>query len=309
MLKNKSRISAILIALFVVFLWATSWILIKIGLEDIPALTFAGLRYTLAFIILIPVVFLTKRRSTIRSISKRTWLSLIILGILFYAVTQGASFIALSYLPAVTVNLLWSFSSVAVAFFGILFLNERPTFFQWSGIIVAVIGAVVYFSPISIPKGYKIGFLASCIGILANAGASNLGRDINRSGKLHPLIITVISMGFGSIVLLTTGIFVQGLPSIGLKGWVIIIYLALVNTAVAFTLWNYTLQTLSATESSIINGTMLLWVPILAVIFLDEQITSKELMGLIAAGVGTLIVQLRDLSTLSRLFIRRSKML
>ena len=309
MLKNKSRISAILIALFVVFLWATSWILIKIGLEDIPALTFAGLRYTLAFIFLIPVVFLTKRRSTIRSISRRTWLSLIILGILFYAVTQGASFIALSYLPAVTVNLLWSFSSVAVAFFGILFLNERPTFFQWSGIIVAVIGAVVYFSPISIPKGYKIGFLASCIGILANAGASNLGRDINRSGKLHPLIITVISMGFGSIVLLTTGIFVQGLPSIGLKGWVIIIYLALVNTAVAFTLWNYTLQTLSATESSIINGTMLLWVPILAVIFLDEQITSKELMGLIAAGVGTLIVQLRDLSTLSRLFIRRSKML
>ena len=309
MLKNKSRISAILIALFVVFLWATSWILIKIGLEDIPALTFAGLRYTLAFIFLIPVVFLTKRRSTIRSISRRTWLSLIILGILFYAVTQGASFIALSYLPAVTVNLLWSFSSVAVAFFGILFLNERPTFFQWSGIIVAVIGAVVYFSPISIPKGYKIGFLASGIGILANAGASNLGRNINRSGKLHPLIVTIISMGFGSIVLLTTGIFVQGLPSIGLKGWVIIIYLALVNTAVAFTLWNYTLQTLSATESSIINGTMLLWVPILAVIFLDEQITSKELMGLIAAGVGTLIVQLRDLSTLSRLFIRRSKML
>jgi drug/metabolite transporter (DMT)-like permease len=201
--------------------------------------------------------------------------------------------------------LLWSFSSVVVALFGILFLKERPTLFQWSGIIIAVIGAVVYFSPISIPKGYKMGFLASGIGILANAGASNLGRNINRSGKLHPLIVTVISMGFGSIFLLTTGIFIQGLPSIGLKGWVIIIYLAFVNTAVAFTLWNYTLQTLSATESSVINGTMLFWVPILAFLFLDERITIKEIMGLIVAGVGTLIVQLRDVSTLSRLFVRR----
>jgi drug/metabolite transporter (DMT)-like permease len=70
---------------------------------------------------------------------------------------------------------------------------------------------------------------------------------------------------------------------------------------VAFTLWNYTLQTLSATESSIINGTMLIWIPILAVVFLDEQVTGKELLGLIAAGIGTLIVQLRSPATLQRI--------
>ena len=215
-------------------------------------------------------------------------------------------FVALAYLPAVTVNLLWSFSSVTVALFGILFLDERPTLFQWFGVVIAIFGAVVYFYPVSIPRGYRAGFLASGIGILANAGASNLGRDINRSCKLHPLLVTVISMGFGSIILLATGILVQGLPSIGLKGWTIIVYLAFINTAIAFTLWNYTLRSLSATESSVINGTMLVWVPILAVIFLDERITSKEIMGLIVAGIGTLIVQLRDASTLSRLLVRRS---
>lgn len=306
MLNEKSRISAILIALFVVFLWATSWVLIKIGLQDIPALTFAGLRYTLAFIFLLPVVFFTKRKFSIRSISRRSWLRLIPLGFLLYAVTQGASFIALSYLPAVTVNLLWSFSSMTVALFGILFLDERPTSFQWLGVAVAIFGAMIYFYPMSLPKSYKTGLVASAIGILANAGAVNIGRDINRSGELHPLLVTFISMGIGSIVLLTTGVFVQGLPNIGLKGWIIIAWLALVNTAIAFTLWNYTLRTLSATESSVINGTMLIWVPILAVIFLDERITAKEIMGLIAAGVGTLIVQLQYPSMLSRLLGRRS---
>jgi drug/metabolite transporter (DMT)-like permease len=215
-------------------------------------------------------------------------------------------FVALAHLPAVTVNLLWSFSSTTVALFSILLLDERPTFFQWLGVAVAIFGAVIYFYPVSFPKSYRVGLVASSIGILANTGASILGRDINRSGELHPLLVTVISMGIGSIALLITGIYVQGLPSIELKGWAIIVWLSVVNTAIAFTLWNYTLRTLSATESSVINGTMLIWVPILAVVFLNERISIQEIMGLIVAGIGTLIVQLRYPSTLSRLLGRRS---
>jgi drug/metabolite transporter (DMT)-like permease len=143
------------------------------------------------------------------------------------------------------------------------------------------------------------------VGVFSNSGAVIVGRKINRARELHPLIVTAASMGIGAVVLLATGIAIQGMPSIGLTGWVIIAWLALVNTAVAFTLWNYTLQTLSATESSIINGTMLIWIPILAVVFLDEQVTRKELLGLVVAGLGTLIVQLRYPGTIW-LFFRRS---
>jgi len=142
--------------------------------------------------------------------------------------------------------------------------------------------------------------------VFSNAGALIVGRKINRSRELHPLVVTAASMGIGAVVLLAVGIVIQGFPAIGLTGWLIIAWLALVNTAVAFTLWNYILQTLSATESSIINGTMLIWIPILAVVFLEEQVTSKELLGLAAAGLGTLIVQLRYPSTLQRFFQRRT---
>jgi drug/metabolite transporter (DMT)-like permease len=301
-----SHIASVIIALFVVFLWATSWVFIKIGLEEIPALTFAGLRYTLAFGILLPIVFLTQGGSSLRSISRRTWMRLILLGLLLYTVTQGAIFVALDYLPAVTVNLLWSFSSVTVAILGIHFLNERPTSFQWFGVTLAIFGALIFFYPVSFPRSYQVGILVSAIGILANAGASILGRDINRAGTIHPLLVTTISMGVGSLALLTTGITVQGLPAIGLKGWAIIGWLALVNTALAFTLWNYTLRNLSATESSVINGTMLIWIPVLAILFLGEHISYQELLGLILAGIGTLIVQLRKPSALARLLGRRA---
>jgi drug/metabolite transporter (DMT)-like permease len=302
---QSSQLSAVLIALTVVFLWATSWVLIKIGLEEIPALTFAGLRYTLAFVCLLPFALLLQRRSSSPVIPRRLWGQLIVLGLL-YTLTQGAIFLALAYLPAVTVNLLWSFSTVIVALFGIIWLAERPTRFQWAGIALAALGAVIFFFPVILPADYLVGFLVSAIGILANAGAVIVGRDINRSRELHPLVVTAVSMGVGASVLLIAGIGIQGFPAIGLKGWAIIAWLAVVNTAIAFTLWNHTLRTLSATESSIINGTMLIWIPILAVVFLDERITSKELLGLVAAGVGTLIVQLRYPSTLSQLLRRKA---
>jgi len=44
---TRSHLIPALQALFVTFLWSSSWVLIKFGLEEIPPLTFAGLRYGL----------------------------------------------------------------------------------------------------------------------------------------------------------------------------------------------------------------------------------------------------------------------
>jgi drug/metabolite transporter (DMT)-like permease len=291
---ESSHPAAAVIALFVVLLWATSWVLIKIGLDEIPALTFAGLRYMLAFICLSPFAVLVQRRESSQPITRRVLGQLIILGFLLYSLTQGAIFLALTYLPAVTVNLLWSFSTVTVALFGILWLAEQPTRFQWIGVMLATAGAVIYFVPVDFPAGYLTGITVSIVGFLSNAGAVIIGRNINRSLSTHPVVVTAISMGVGAILLLIVGVFSQGLPNITAKGWAIIAWLAVVNTAIAFTLWNYTLRTLSATESSIINGTMLIWIPILAIMFLDEHVSGKEVLGLVAAGVGTLFVQLKS---------------
>ncbi len=288
------HLSAVLQALFVAFLWSTSWVLIKIGLKTIPPLTFAGLRYALAFVCLLVVLVLSGARSEIRSLPRRVWIRLLILGLIFYAGTQGTSFVALAYLPAVTVNLLWSFSSVTVALLGILWLSEHPHLFQWGGIVLASLGAFIYFYPAAIPQAQVIGVAVALIGILANAISSILGRDINRSLEYHPLVVTTISMGAGSIPLLASGVWLEGLPPIDARGWIIILWLAIVNTALAFTLWNHTLRTLTAIESSIINGTMLIWIPIFAVIFLGEVITGREAIGLVVAGLGTLMVQRRQ---------------
>lgn len=286
---------AVLQALFVAFLWATSWVFIKIGLHTLPPLTFAGLRYFIAFVCLLFILLSGKSKAGITGLPGRVWVRLIVLGCLFYAGTQGASFVALAYLPAVTVNFLWSFSTITVALLGMVFLAERPTIFQWGGISLAFTGALLYFFPISIPETQIFGVIVMLAGIIAHAISLIVGRDINRSKKYPPLMVTVISMGAGSIVLLVTGLGLEPLPAIDAQSWAIIVWLALVNTAFAFTLMNHTLRTLTAMEASIINSTMLIWIPIFAVIFLGESISVNEIIGLSLAIMGTLIVQLRRL--------------
>ena len=287
-----SYLKATLQALLVTFLWSTSWVLIKVALDDIPALTFAGLRYTLAFIILLFWGWRTKRLQALKRISSKAWGRLVLLGITFYTLTQGAQFLGLAYLPAVTVNLLLSFTSILVALLGTLFLKEQPTNWQWLGITLSITGAVLFFYPINFAAGEMIGYAAAVIGVLANAISSILGREINRRGEISPLNVTIVSMGFGGVILLILGVSFQGMPVLDLKNWLIILWLALVNTAFAFSLWNLSLKTLAAMESSIINNTMMIQIPILAILFLGESLTMKELAGMVVAGVGVLMVQI-----------------
>ena len=288
---STSHRAAALQALFVTFLWSTSWVLIKIGLADIPALTFAGLRYCLAFGLLLVLFLQRGGAAEVRALPRRHLLGLAALGLLFYTITQGAQYVGLAYLPAVTANLLLSFSAVFVALLGLVLLSERPAPAQWAGIGLSILGALVYFYPVQVPAAQALGWVALIGGVLANAGSAVLGRSINRRRTLSSLGVTVVSMGVGAPLLLGAGVLAQGLPRIGLSGWLIVAWLAVVNTAFAFTLWNLTLRTLPASELSVINNSMMVQIPVLAVLFLGESLSGQEVLGLALVVVGIFLVQ------------------
>jgi drug/metabolite transporter (DMT)-like permease len=291
MMRFSPRLLAILQAILVTFLWSTSWVLIKRNIHEIPPLTFAGLRYSIAFLILLPGLW--KRKAEVLALSVKEWRRLVVLGLVLYTLTQGGQFLTLKQLEAVSFSFLLNFTTLLVAFFGILFLRETPSRLQWSGIGIFVIGVFVYFFPTFIPRGKLLGFALAGFTVFAGANASVLGRSVNRDGKISPLVVTIISMGAGAILLLGLGLVFQGFPPITSQVWVTIAWLALVNTAFAFLLWNKTLQTLSAVESSIINNTMLVQIAVLAWIFLGEQITILGIVGLALGVFGVLLVNLK----------------
>jgi drug/metabolite transporter (DMT)-like permease len=291
--RNSPHLRAALQALLVTLLWSTSWVLIKIGLRDIPALTFAGLRYTLAFAALLPFFARSRQATPLRALSRRDWLALAGLGLLYYTLTQGSQFLGLAYLPATNFSLLLNSTAIIVTLLGIPLLGERPGWMQWAGVAVFAAGALVFFTPLAIPPGQAIGYLIAAIHILSTSLSTVFGRGVNRGGRLHPLTVTTVSMGIGGLALLFTGLIIEPLPRLDWTGWGIVAWLAVVNTAFAFTLWNHTQRTLSAMESSIINNTMLIQTAALAWVFLGEALTGVQIAGLALAAAGALVVQLR----------------
>jgi len=289
---SRSHLTAVLQALLVTFLWSTSFVLIKWGLEGVPALTFAGLRYGLAALLLAPWVLVNPgTRDILLGLSRADLVRLGMLGIVFYAVTQGAQFLGLSLLPAVVVTLMLCFSPILVATAGGVLLGEKPTLKQWLGLGVFLAGVLVYFLPVT-EQLNALGLAVMAVGVLANAWGSILGRQVNRSGRLPPVVITVVSMSVGATLLLVTGVASTGFPALEFRSWLLVGWLAVVNTALAFTLWNHTLRRLTAMESSIINNTMLIQIALLAWVFLDEPLGARKGLGIVLAALGAALVQL-----------------
>ncbi len=293
--QNPTRQAAIGLALLVTFLWSTSWVLIRFGLKEVPALTFAGLRYALAALCLLPFLFTAQNRRAVHSLNRSQWWMLIGLGVIYYAVAQGAQYLGLVYLPMASASLLLNLTSLVVTGFGLILLAEAPTRLQWLGVMLNLAGIVMFFYPPTFTGQDWLGIAIVLVGMLANSAGTLIGRSMNRSGSIPPIVVTTVSMTIGAILMLSAGLAAQGVPKFSLASWGAILWMAVVNTAFAFTLWNYTQRSLQAMETTIINNTMTVQIAILGWIFSGESLTALEIGGVILVSLGAVLVQLRRL--------------
>ncbi|MFX1563608.1 MAG: DMT family transporter, partial [Promethearchaeota archaeon] len=148
---DKQHWFAVIQAFFVTVLWSSSFVIIKFGLLEIPPLIFAGLRYTVASLILLgTVMMIPAQRRTISSLSKKWWARLALYGLVYYTMTMGTQFIGLAFLDAIMVSFILNFTTIIVVFLAFFMLNEQPTKKQLLLVGVALIGTYFYFFPIDI---------------------------------------------------------------------------------------------------------------------------------------------------------------
>lgn len=289
---HQTHVRAVLTALFVTFLWSSSWVLIRWGLdqEALEPITFAALRYGLAALVLVVWVFSRKAlRKELFELHRASVFQIVVLGLVFFAVTQGAQFIAIDNQPAATTSLVLSWTPMLVALAGGWSIAESSTNRQVGGALLVLAGAWFYFAG---DLGATVaGMAAALAGLGANVASSLLGRHVNRQANIAPVVVTALSMGVGAVILTTSGLAIEGPPAISARAWLIIVWLAVINTALAFTLWNLSLRRLSALESAAINNTMLIQIAVLAWIFLDEPLGLRETIGILLVTIGILLTQ------------------
>jgi drug/metabolite transporter (DMT)-like permease len=284
-----SRSLALALALVVNIIWATTFILIKIGLGDLGPLTLGGLRYFGGFLLLLPLM---SRRSTVRGNpwSSRTWLQLALIGVSAYAVGNGALFWGLQYMPATTGSFILSLTPLPVLFLGIFWLKEFPTRSQWAGMGVAVIGSGLFFSP-GLSAGDPHAVAVVMLGLAGFALFGILGRAVARDRQVDTLSLTALPLAFGGGMLLVIALLVEGLPRFSAAGLVVVLWLAVINTALAYMLYNHALQVMTAFEMNILMNLAPLITATLAWLFLDESLAPVQILGLVTVILGIVLVE------------------
>jgi drug/metabolite transporter (DMT)-like permease len=280
-------------ALLVTFLWSTSYVLIKIGLREIDPFVFATYRYVIASFILALLCFYQYKMHPVSLNLKRISVFLL-LGFTGYFIAQGLQFLGLYYLPAITVTFILNLTPLFVLFLSVLFLKEIPSAIQLLGIVLTLCGVLTFFTN-NVPLTKEVlGITVTFISSIGWAAYMIIVRYCLKDSKENVFVLTTYSMALGSLMLVGATILKGNVAAISLNGWIIILWLSAVNTALAFFLWNHALEALKAYEQSILQNTMLIQITLLAYIFLSEAITPHKILGIIIVFIGVLIVQLRS---------------
>jgi drug/metabolite transporter (DMT)-like permease len=135
--------------------------------------------------------------------------------------------------------------------------------------------------------------------LAGNAMFGVLGRKVILSRQVDSLSLTAIPLGVGGGVLLPTALAIEGLPRLSITGLGIVLWLALINTALVFWLYNHALRQLIAFEMSVVVNLTPLVTAVWAWLLLKEKLSSLQVLGMITVIIGIGLVQWRRKDGLS----------
>lgn len=240
--------------LLLCLIWGSTWIFIKLGLDDWPPFTFAAMRFLLASVILWLMV-LVRRDSLPRT--RRDWMLIAWLGVSSFALNYGLVFWGENRIPsgltAVLQSMIPAFGMVAAHY---ILPNERITAAKLVGVALGIAGVVVIFADQMNIAGTSA--LWGCAAIIVSAlvvAYTNVVVKL-RCGHLQIAPTVAGQMTFGMIPLFIIGWFVEGSP-MNLR-WTpmaagSLIYLAVIGSVTAFLLYYWLVKRVDVTKTMLIS--------------------------------------------------------
>lgn len=296
MIAEHSRAVSYVVAVLVTVLWSSSYVLIKLGLKEVPPLYFATVRYALAFAILATIDFASNSRrkgSNLNSRRKGLMLALLGAGVAGYTIAQGFQYVGLYFLPAVTTSFLLNLTPVFVLLMGTVRLGERPTRLQILGLAVTIVGAYSFFYERIAWQGEWLGVGVVLVSGIGWAAYMVIIRSLHKTNAPSSLRLTTMTMGIGVVGLGILSAVTGEYAALTLNLILIVVWLAAINTALAFFLWNWALKTLPAYELTVVQNLMLIEIAVFSSTFLQEKITALMMVGMALVICGVLMVQTR----------------
>jgi len=275
-------VSHMLLALAVVAVWGTNFVVIRVALDDFPPLLFATLRF---FFALVPACFFI-RRPAVR------WHSLAAYGVLIGFGQFGFLYIAMNghISPGLASLVIQSqvFFTIGLA---MAFTGERVRSFQILALLMATAGILIIVLH-GDHSAQPLGLLLVLIAAVSWAGANHVAKA---SGATNMLAFVIWASLFSIPPLLIGSLVMEGLPAIhaslaaaGPGAWGAVLWQSVGNTMFGYGAWGWLL---SRHPAATITPTAML-VPIFGMgasaLLLSESLPDWKLFAaaLVIGGLG-----------------------
>ncbi len=274
------------------FIWGTTWIFIKIGLEDLPPIAFAGARFLLAVLILF---FVIRLQNITLPRTWREWRIIAITGVLQFSINYSLVFWSEQYITSGLAAVLQAMITVFGLILAWYFLpNERITKLKIFAVCLGIIGvAVIFIDQLKVQSLMAfIGSVGIVVGAYAAAQASILVKA--KGAAFHPAALVFCQMVCGLPAIIIYSLIVEGNPLNYHWTWRAIgcvLYLTIAGTIAAFWLYYWLLGRIESTKAMMIS----LVTPLLAVVIgsltLGETLPPQTFAGglLIIGSIGLIV--------------------
>ena len=285
---------ALLIWLCLCGIWGSTWLAIKLGLRDLPPLTFAGIRFALAGMILGAIIALRGERLPWAA---RDWRLLAYTGFLTITINYSLVFWGEQYISSGLAALL----SATVPLFGLPLAHryvaaEPMTWRKVAGVLLGMVGIAIIFSG-EFGIGGPRALWASVGIIVAALAAAHAGVLVKARGThIEPVVLAGVQMAGGCIPLLVGGIALEGNP-IGFHwtplAFASLAYLTVLGSVVAFLMYYWLIRHTEVTGVLMIPLVTPFVAVLIGVLFVQEPIGWHTILGggAIIGGVALAVVR------------------
>jgi drug/metabolite transporter (DMT)-like permease len=269
-------------------IWGTTWSVIRVGLEGIPPFTGVALRFAIAAALLGALARRRGVRLGGRPYERRLWW---INGLLSFAGSYTIVYWSEQWVPSGLTAVLFATFPLFVALLAAWWLpGERLGARGMAGTVVGFLGVAVIFSEdFSLLGGRQVA-IASAVMLLSPFVSAIANVAVKRWGRGIPaLSITTVPMAIGAAVAAVFALaferdraVVFDVRSVGA-----LLYLAVVGSAVTFTLYYWLLRQMPATRLSLITYAIPVVAVAIGVLVFDEPMTTRTTIGgaLVILGV------------------------
>lgn len=288
--------NAIFVWLALCVIWGSTWIFIKWGLADLPPVSFAALRFTVACIVLFPVIWWQKERFLDLT---REWRIFLITGLLQFFFNYGLLFWGEQHISSGLAAVLQATIPAFGLFLARIYVGEAITPIKVAALVLGIIGVgIIFYDQLNFRGTLALlGSLAVVVGAFGAAYASVLTKA--RLQDFNPASVVFGQMLVGQIPLWVVGIALEGNPFNIKWTWlavICVVYLAIVGSVLAFWLYYWLLSKIDVSKAMMIAFVT----PLVAVVigsFFGETLEQKTMLGgfFILGSVALIVLRPRRL--------------